>query len=92
MLSLKGTSECDITKGDGRDVLGNLNDDDPGTAINLFDGIKTTVSGRIINITYYAIRIGPPFISFWKPTTTSREFRLINKVRIDTTTTESVEV
>ena len=90
--ALKGTSECDITKGDGRDVLGNLNDDNPGTAINLFDGLTTTVSGRIINITYYTIKIGPPFISFWKPTTRSREFELMNKVQIDTTTTGSIEV
>ena len=49
----------------------------------MFTGIESSMSGRITNITYYAVRSGSPYISFWKATDMTRQYELVNKVKLN---------
>ena len=81
---------CEIVKGDNRSIPGLMNGI-PGTAINIFPELKTTIPGRIVNISYYAVRAGTVFVSFWKETVYG-PFQLVTKVFISVIATYMVAV
>ena len=85
------SDNCEIVKGDSRSVPGPMNHS-PGTAINILPDLKTTISGRIVNVTYYAISNGTVFVSFWESTDVYGQFRLVTKIFIEVTITDRIAV
>ena len=85
------SEHCEIVKGDNRRIPGPMNDI-PGTAINIFPELKTTIPGRIVNVSYYAVRTGTVFVSFWKETGVYGQFELVAKVFINVIATYMVAV
>ena len=55
----------------------------PGNLINIFGDLKTEITGKVVEISFYAVRSGTMYVSFWKNVPTeAHTFEMVAKIEV----------